>query len=158
MHNDCAQLLGCCADVHCKLNTIFIHIILLESKAICFVQSFFWSFNYRIYFQDPETIFPLFRISYHWIAPLGLLATLIVGAIVGYFFDERDSSKMDAELFTPVIWRLLPNEAHENAGLTRRALNTKTVESPTPSAPLILERIPDKVGKPNYIGLLSFLL
>ncbi|XP_045458708.1 sodium-coupled monocarboxylate transporter 1-like [Melitaea cinxia] len=107
---------------------------------------------------DPETIFPLFRISYHWIAPLGLLATLTVGAIVGYFFDERDSSKMDAELFTPVIWRLLPKEAHENAGLTRRALNTKNVESPTPSAPLILERIPDKVGKPNYIVLLFFLL
>ncbi|KAM3962764.1 sodium-coupled monocarboxylate transporter 1 [Aphomia sociella] len=94
---------------------------------------------------DPETIFPLFRVSYHWIAPLGLLSTLLVGAIVGFYFDKHDSSKMDAELFTPVIWRWLPAEAHENIGETRRAIAAKTVDSPAPSAPLILSTINNKI-------------
>ncbi|OWR51869.1 sodium/solute symporter [Danaus plexippus plexippus] len=93
---------------------------------------------------DPTTIFPLFRLSYHWIAPLGLLATIVVGMIVGWLFDKPDPSKMDAELFTPVVWRLLPKEAHENAGMTRQALPVKA-ESPAPSARLILEQLPDKV-------------
>ncbi|XP_052757824.1 sodium-coupled monocarboxylate transporter 1-like [Galleria mellonella] len=90
---------------------------------------------------DPETIFPLFRVSYHWIAPLGLFSTLLVGAIVGYFFDKHDSSKMDAELFTPVVWRWLPADSHEMAGETRRIMAAKAVDSPAPSAPLILNRI-----------------
>ncbi|CAH0726496.1 unnamed protein product, partial [Brenthis ino] len=94
---------------------------------------------------DPETIFPLFRVSYHWIAPLGLVATLVVGAIIGWFFDKRDTSKMDAELFTPVMWRFLPKEAHENSGMTRRNLNTKEVDPPAPSAPLIMEHMSDKI-------------
>lgn len=94
---------------------------------------------------DPETVFPLFRLSYHWIAPLGLLATLVVGAIVGWFFDKKDSSKMDAELYTPVIWKLLPAEAHDNCGITRRNLNNKVLDTPAPSAPLILEQMSDKV-------------
>ena len=96
-------------------------------------------------FQDPETVFPLFRLSYHWIAPLGLFATLVVGAIVGWFFDKKDSSKMDAELYTPVIWKLLPAEAHDNCGITRRNLNSKELDAPAPSAPLIMEQMSDKV-------------
>lgn len=92
---------------------------------------------------DPETIFPLFRISYHWIAPLGLVSTLIVGALVGWLFDKKQTNKMDAELFTPVIWRWLPREAHDNAGVTRRTLSPID-ESPAPSSPLILAKL-DKI-------------
>ncbi|XP_039765023.1 sodium-coupled monocarboxylate transporter 1-like [Pararge aegeria] len=101
-----------------------------------------FSFNNTI---DPSTVFPLFRLSYHWIAPLGLIATMTVGAIVGWFFDKRDGTKMDAELFTPVVWRLLPAEAHNNCGMIRRSMNTKDVDVPTPCAPLILGQIPDKI-------------
>ncbi|CAG5056598.1 unnamed protein product [Parnassius apollo] len=101
---------------------------------------------------DPETIFPLFRISYHWIAPLGLLATLSVGALVGWFFDKQHDIKMDAELFTPAIWRFLPSEAHQHAGVTRRNLVNKTADSPAPSSPLIIGRGVDKIemnGEPS---------
>ncbi|XP_072936597.1 sodium-coupled monocarboxylate transporter 1-like [Epargyreus clarus] len=101
---------------------------------------------------DPETVFPLFRVSYHWIAPMGLIATLTVGAIVGWFCDQRDSTKMDAELYTPVIWRWLPQEAHENAGEVRRAIAAKDADIPPPSAPLILGRVSDKIemnGEPS---------
>ncbi|XP_048486145.1 sodium-coupled monocarboxylate transporter 1 [Plutella xylostella] len=86
---------------------------------------------------DPETVFPLFRLSYHWIAPLGLFTTLLVGSIVGYCFDNKKQIKLDAELFTPVVWRFLPTEALVNAGDTRRALS-RGAGSPPPSAPLIM--------------------
>ncbi|XP_026737841.1 sodium-coupled monocarboxylate transporter 1-like isoform X1 [Trichoplusia ni] len=92
---------------------------------------------------DPETIFPLFRVSYHWIAPLGLITTLLVGMVVGYFFDKPSSLKMDAELFTPVMWRWLPSEARDKAGDTRRA--RASLDAATPhSAPLILATV-DKI-------------
>ncbi|XP_050362273.1 sodium-coupled monocarboxylate transporter 1-like [Nymphalis io] len=114
----------------------------LAVSAACALNSTYVSLQNDL---DPETVFPLFRVSYHWIAPLGLLATLTVGSIVGWLFDKRDDSKMDAELFTPIVWRFLPREAQENSGLTRRALNTKNVDSPTPSVPLILGQTLDKI-------------
>ncbi|KAG6443998.1 sodium-coupled monocarboxylate transporter 1 [Manduca sexta] len=92
---------------------------------------------------DPETIFPLFRISYHWIAPLGLAATLVTGALVGWLFDNKQAIKMDAELFTPVIWKWLPKEAHDNIGETRRA-RARADEPPPHATPLILARA-DKI-------------
>ncbi|KAL0894564.1 hypothetical protein ABMA27_013136 [Loxostege sticticalis] len=95
--------------------------------------------------MDPETIFPLFRVSYHWIAPLGLLATLIVGSLVGWLCDKKSEWKLDQELFTPIVWRLLPKEARERAGETRRALSGKVVDAPRPSSPLILAVSADKI-------------
>ncbi|KAJ8726186.1 hypothetical protein PYW07_000884 [Mythimna separata] len=92
---------------------------------------------------DPESVFPLFRISYHWIAPLGLFATLAVGMIVGYLFDKKDSLKMDAELYTPCMWRFLPREAIERKGDIRRALIERDT-APAHAAPLILATI-DKI-------------
>lgn len=94
--------------------------------------------------QDPETVFPLFRVSYHWIAPLGLLATLTVGAVVGWLFDKPDTVQLDAELFTPAVWRLLPAEAHERKGDSRR--RARAAEAPAPSSPLILGHL-DKVSR-----------
>ncbi|CAB3231285.1 unnamed protein product [Arctia plantaginis] len=92
---------------------------------------------------DPETIFPLFRISYHWVAPIGLLATLIVGAVVGWLFDVQEDIKMDAELFTPLVWRFLPARALEGAGSTRRALQRAHAAAPI-AAPLIISTV-DKI-------------
>ncbi|KAI8427583.1 hypothetical protein MSG28_002081 [Choristoneura fumiferana] len=97
---------------------------------------------------DPETIFPLFRISYHWIAPLGLITTLLVGAILGYLLDSKSSITMDAELFTPALWRYLPREAIERAGEVRRAaLASKTADTPAPSSPLIMTPMPVKINE-----------
>ncbi|CAH0603324.1 unnamed protein product [Chrysodeixis includens] len=102
---------------------------------------------------DPETVFPLFRVSYHWIAPIGLITTLLVGMIVGYFFDKPSSLKMDAELFTPVMWRWLPSEAREKAGDTRRT--RASLDAATPhSAPLILATV-DKVIQVNSVSKLK---
>lgn len=94
---------------------------------------------------DPETIFPLFRISYHWIAPLGLFTTLIVGSVMGYLLDSKSSIVMDKELFTPAIWRCLPAEAHERAGEVRRAAMLDKDVEPAPNVPLILTPIGAKV-------------
>ncbi|KAF9811943.1 hypothetical protein SFRURICE_021300 [Spodoptera frugiperda] len=89
-------------------------------------------------------------ISYHWIAPLGLVATLTVGMIVGWLFDKKETLKMDAELFTPGMWRFLPQEAIERAGDTRRAIVEREA-APAHAAPLILATI-DKIeinGEPS---------
>ncbi|KPJ11906.1 Sodium-coupled monocarboxylate transporter 1 [Papilio machaon] len=95
-------------------------------------------------YLDPEEVFPLFRISYHWIAPLGLVTTLCVGSVVGWLCDRRQGVPLDAELFTPAVWRLLPAEARDNAGVTRRNLASKAADTP-PSAPLIVGQPSDKI-------------
>ncbi|XP_053625814.1 sodium-coupled monocarboxylate transporter 1-like [Plodia interpunctella] len=100
---------------------------------------------------DPTSVFPLFRVSYHWIAPLGLASTLIVGAIVGYLFDIRDPSKLDAELFTPIIWRWLPEKAHENAGMVRRAVSEMSNRRVT-SSPLLVPKTSNKTDKIELNG------
>ncbi|KOB64666.1 Sodium/solute symporter, partial [Operophtera brumata] len=87
-----------------------------------------------------ETIFPLFRISYHWIAPMGLFTTLFVGALVGWLFDDKDSIIMDVELFTPFTHRWLPSKAHHNSGMARRSRDSGENSAPT-AMPLILARI-----------------
>lgn len=91
-------------------------------------------------------MFPLFRLSYHWIAPLGLFATLIVGALVGWLFDKREDIKLDAELYTPAVWRWLPSESMERLGESRRSMGGRDVDSPAPSSPLIMERMENKVS------------
>ncbi|XP_013134010.1 PREDICTED: sodium-coupled monocarboxylate transporter 1-like [Papilio polytes] len=95
-------------------------------------------------YLDPEEVFPLFRISYHWIAPLGLATTLCVGSAVGWLLDARRTVPLDAELFTPAVWRLLPAAAHDNAGITRRNLASKAADTP-PDVPLIVGQAPDKI-------------
>lgn len=89
---------------------------------------------------DPETVFPWFRLSYHWVAPIGLLTTTVVGSIVGWFFDKREDIMLDAELFTPAVWKLLPKEAMDRIGETRRIVEARERGSPAPSSPLILRR------------------
>ncbi|KAJ2943332.1 hypothetical protein O0L34_g12139 [Tuta absoluta] len=74
----------------------------------------------RIYKSIDQTkIFPLFRISYHWIAPIGFMTTILVGALFGFLLDKKEDRKMDRELFAPCVWRLLPPEAKEQAGKYR---------------------------------------
>ncbi|XP_041971300.1 sodium-coupled monocarboxylate transporter 1-like [Aricia agestis] len=93
---------------------------------------------------DPTTVFPLFRVSYHWIAPLGLATTLAVGAIAGWALDGKEQLRLDAELFTPAVWGCLPRAAHDCRGDTRRAAAAKRLERPAPSSPLMLAAV-DKI-------------
>ncbi|KAI5635411.1 sodium:solute symporter family domain-containing protein [Phthorimaea operculella] len=68
---------------------------------------------------NPNTVSPLFKISYNWVAPIGFVTTMIVGALFGLFLDKKEDRKMDSELFTPCVWRFLPAEAKEQAGMYR---------------------------------------
>jgi hypothetical protein len=113
---------------------------------------------HMIFLQDPETVFPLFRVSYHWIAPMGLLATLTVGSLVGWLFDKKEDIRMDEELFTPAVWRLLPAEAHVRAGEARLAAAAvlSRSHSPVTGAPLIIARH-DKVCYSVFLAQIPLL-
>lgn len=56
-------------------------------------------------YQDESDIFPLYRLSFHWINPIGIMTVLIVGSIVSYITGPRDLSRIDVELISPVIHR-----------------------------------------------------
>lgn len=56
--------------------------------------------------HDESDVFPLYRLSFHWINPAGVLSVLIVGTIVSFLTGPRDLKKIDPELISPVIHRL----------------------------------------------------
>lgn len=65
-------------------------------------------------FPDESNVFPLHRLSFLWINPIGILSVLIVGSIVSYFTGPRDLRTIDPQLISPVIHRFLPRECFEN--------------------------------------------
>ncbi|XP_055858636.1 sodium-coupled monocarboxylate transporter 2 isoform X2 [Episyrphus balteatus] len=73
---------------------------------------------------DQSELFPLFRISFLWIGPIGMLTVLIVGTAVSFITGPTKVSKLDADLLSPVIHRFLPKECfitqtnEANTGLT----------------------------------------
>lgn len=56
-------------------------------------------------YEDESNVFPLYRLSFHWINPIGIATVLIVGSIISYITGPRDLTKIDAELISPVIHR-----------------------------------------------------
>lgn len=58
-------------------------------------------------YADESHVFPLYRLSFHWINPIGILSVLIVGSIVSYITGPRDLKKIDVELISPVMHRYL---------------------------------------------------
>ncbi|XP_037038899.1 sodium-coupled monocarboxylate transporter 2-like isoform X3 [Bradysia coprophila] len=66
--------------------------------------------------HDESDVFPLYRLSFHWINPAGVLSVLIVGTIVSFLTGPRDLKTIDPELISPVIHRLLPTECFNNFG------------------------------------------
>lgn len=56
-------------------------------------------------YHDESNVFPLYRLSFHWINPIGIITVLIVGSIVSYITGPRDLKKIDVELISPVIHR-----------------------------------------------------
>ncbi|KAL0102302.1 hypothetical protein PUN28_018672 [Cardiocondyla obscurior] len=65
-----------------------------------FLKQFEW--------PDEDDVFPLYRLSYHWVAPIGTLVVLVVGGIVTWMTGARDPSSIDKGLLSPVIHRWLP--------------------------------------------------
>ncbi|KAL0102300.1 hypothetical protein PUN28_018672 [Cardiocondyla obscurior] len=62
-----------------------------------FLKQFEW--------PDEDDVFPLYRLSYHWVAPIGTLVVLVVGGIVTWMTGARDPSSIDKGLLSPVIHR-----------------------------------------------------
>ncbi|XP_058177399.1 sodium-coupled monocarboxylate transporter 1 [Anopheles ziemanni] len=67
-------------------------------------------------YPDESGVFPLYRLSYHWITPIGVLTVLIVGTIVSFITGPRDLRYIDPELISPVIHRFLPQESFGHYG------------------------------------------
>lgn len=65
-------------------------------------------------YHDESNVFPLYRLSFHWINPIGILSVLIAGSIASYLAGPRDLKKIDPELISPVIHRFLPIECFQN--------------------------------------------
>lgn len=74
---------------------------------------------------DQSNIFPLYRLSYHWINPIGILTVVTVGSFVSYFAGPQRLEKVDPELISPVIHRFLPDECFPNYGISSKNMRSK---------------------------------
>lgn len=63
---------------------------------------------------DESEAFPLYRLSFLWINPIGILTVLLVGTIVSFISGAQDIRKIDPKLISPVIHRFLPDACFEN--------------------------------------------
>ncbi|ALC38209.1 CG8451 [Drosophila busckii] len=59
---------------------------------------------------DEEQVFPLYRLSYHWINPIGVATVIVVGSIVSLLTKPTDIKTLDPDLISPVLHRFLPKE------------------------------------------------
>ncbi|XP_052852917.1 sodium-coupled monocarboxylate transporter 1-like [Drosophila gunungcola] len=57
------------------------------------------------YWLDEEEVFPLYRLSFHWINPIGVLTVVIVGSLVSLVTKPTDIKTLDSDLISPVIHR-----------------------------------------------------
>ncbi|CAD6999970.1 unnamed protein product [Ceratitis capitata] len=72
--------------------------------------------NYTIPVLDysgESEVFPLYRLSFHWITVIGVLSTLLVGTVTSFLTGPTVVKKMDVELLSPVIHRFLPKECFQ---------------------------------------------
>jgi solute carrier family 5 (sodium-coupled monocarboxylate transporter), member 8/12 len=72
-------------------------------------------------YPDESGVFPLYRLSFHWINPIGIFSVLIVGSIVSYLTGARQLDKIDPELISPVIHKFLPADAFSNYGMASKS-------------------------------------
>ncbi|CAH1964545.1 unnamed protein product [Acanthoscelides obtectus] len=71
-------------------------------------------------YPDESHIFPLFRLSFLWITPVGVLTVLIVGSLVSLLTGRRNLKTLDPDLISPVAQWMLPAEAQQYAGSTSK--------------------------------------
>ncbi|GAB1864998.1 Sodium-coupled monocarboxylate transporter 1 [Camponotus japonicus] len=64
--------------------------------------------------SSEDNVFPLYRLSYHWVAPLGTLVVLVIGGLVTWITGARNPSSIDKNLLSPVIHRWLPRPKYQN--------------------------------------------
>lgn len=75
----------------------------------------------ELIYPDESGVFPLYRLSFHWINPIGIFSVLIVGSIVSYATGGRKLEKIDPELISPVIHRFLPEDCFANYGMASKS-------------------------------------
>lgn len=63
---------------------------------------------------DESETFPLYRISFLWINPIGIVTVLIVGTIASFISGAQDLREIDPTLISPIIHRFLPAECFQN--------------------------------------------
>lgn len=76
-------------------------------------------------YPDESNVFPLYRLSFHWINPIGIFSVLIVGTVVSYLTGGRKNDQIDPELISPVIHRFLPVETFSNYGMACKSKRLK---------------------------------
>lgn len=54
---------------------------------------------------DQDQVFPLYRLSYHWVSPIEVVTAVVVGALVSLITKPADIKTLHAELISPVIHR-----------------------------------------------------
>lgn len=64
--------------------------------------------------SSEDNVFPLYRLSYHWVAPLGTVIVLVIGGLVTWVTGARNPSSIDKNLLSPVIHRWLPRPKYQN--------------------------------------------
>ncbi|XP_044314914.1 sodium-coupled monocarboxylate transporter 2 isoform X2 [Drosophila rhopaloa] len=71
---------------------------------------------------DQEEVFPLYRLSYHWINPIGVVTTVVVGALVSLVTKPTDIKTINSKLISPVIHRFLPRECFRDLHFNEESL------------------------------------
>lgn len=66
-------------------------------------------------YPDESNVFPIYRLSFDWINPIGILTVLVVGSIASYISGPRDLRNIDPVLISPILHRFLPRECFETA-------------------------------------------
>lgn len=63
----------------------------------------------KLCFRSNDDVFILYKLSYLWLAPIGVTTVISVGLAVSYLTGKEDTEMADPDLFSPVIKGLFPN-------------------------------------------------
>ncbi|XP_017075076.2 sodium-coupled monocarboxylate transporter 1 [Drosophila eugracilis] len=70
---------------------------------------------------DEEQVFPLYRLSFLWINPIGVLTVIVVGSLVSLLTKPTDIKTLDSQLISPLIHRFLPQECFKSKNFEKKA-------------------------------------
>lgn len=71
-------------------------------------------------YPDESDVFPFYRLSFHWINPIGIFTVIIVGSIVSCITGCNKLENVDPELISPVMHKFLPSDAFSNFGMSSK--------------------------------------
>ncbi|XP_063914114.1 sodium-coupled monocarboxylate transporter 2-like isoform X2 [Zophobas morio] len=79
----------------------------------------------EIEYPDESGVFPLFRLAFFWVTPIGFFTVVIVGVITSLITGKTDVKTVDPELISPICQRFLPEEAKNYAGTAVKKIEHK---------------------------------